>query len=140
MKHKNNIISVTAAILIEEEKVLIAQRKSTDHLAGKWEFPGGKIEPGETPEMCLHRELKEEFGIDTLIGQFLAESVYHYDQISIRLLAYQAMVQQGVLVPIDHDDIAWVTIHQMDQYDFAPADIPFVEMLKGGQIDLQSWS
>ena len=78
------LISVTAAILVRDGKILIAQRKSSDHLAGKWEFPGGKIEYGETPEDCLKRELHEEFGIDTRIGVFLAESVYHYDRISIR--------------------------------------------------------
>jgi 8-oxo-dGTP diphosphatase len=136
MDPHRNLVSVTAAILIKGDKVFIAQRKSTDHLAGKWEFPGGKIEPGETPEACLRRELQEEFGIDTQIGHFLAESVYHYEKISIRLLAYQATLSAGTLAPNDHDAIAWVAIHQLDQYDFAPADVPFVKMLKGGQIAL----
>lgn len=136
MNPESGLIAVTAAILIKGSKVLIAQRKSTAHQAGKWEFPGGKIEPGETPEACLRRELQEEFGIDTQIGQFLAESVFHYEEISIRLLAYQATLIEGRLEPNDHDAIAWVAPHQMDPYEFAPADLPFVVMLKGGEIEL----
>jgi 8-oxo-dGTP diphosphatase len=108
MAQDRPIISVTAAILARDGKVLIAQRKSSDHLAGKWEFPGGKIEEGESPEECLRRELHEEFGVDTSIGEFLAESVYHYDHISIRLLAYRTFLEHGKLEPKDHDAYAWV--------------------------------
>lgn len=134
MNPDSGLISVTAAILSKGNKVLIARRKSTAHQAGKWEFPGGKIEPGETPEACLRRELQEELGIDTRIGRFLAESIYHYDTVSIRLLAFRATLIEGRLEPNDHDAIAWVAPHQMDRYDFAPADLPFVEMLRGGAI------
>jgi 8-oxo-dGTP diphosphatase len=136
MTQDRPIISVTAAILARDGKILFAQRKSSDHLAGKWEFPGGKIESGESPEHCLRRELQEEFGIDTKIGEFLADSVYQYDHISIRLLAYRTFLEHGKLEPNDHDAYAWVKIEEMDQYDFAPADVPFVDQLKGGQIEL----
>lgn len=70
------IIKVTAAILENDGRILIAQRKSSDHLSGKWEFPGGKIEHGETPEECLARELKEEFDIYVTIGDFLGSIDY----------------------------------------------------------------
>ena len=60
------IVKVTAAILEKDGRIIIAQRKSSDHLSGKWEFPGGKIEAGESPEECLARELNEEFGIDVV--------------------------------------------------------------------------
>ena len=136
MTQERPIISVTAAILARDGKILIARRRSSDHLAGKWEFPGGKIEDGESPEECLRRELHEEFGVDTSIGEFLAESVYHYDHISIRLLAYRTLLGYGKLEPNDHDAYAWVTIDEMDAYDFAPADVPFVDRLKRGQIAL----
>ena len=136
MNQDRPIISVTAAILVRDGKILIAQRKSSDHLAGKWEFPGGKLEDGESPEECLRRELQEEFGVDTSIGEFLAESVYHYDQISIRLLAYRTSLVRGKLEPNDHDAYAWVSLSEMNRYDFAPADVPFVEKLIGGQIEL----
>ena len=62
---------VTAAILIRENKVLIAQRKITDNQGGKWEFPGGKIQGGESPRECLKREMREEFGINVSVGEFL---------------------------------------------------------------------
>ena len=77
---------VTAAILFKNHKILIAQRKATDKLPNKWEFPGGKVEKDENPKECLKREMKEEFGIDVSVGRSLGESVYHYDHISIRLL------------------------------------------------------
>jgi 8-oxo-dGTP diphosphatase len=62
--------NVTAAILIEGGKILIARRKADDHLAFKWEFPGGKVEPGEIPEECLKREMKEEFNVEVRVGNF----------------------------------------------------------------------
>jgi 8-oxo-dGTP diphosphatase len=70
-----NFVKVTAAILINDDKLLIAQRKSKDKLHDKWEFPSGKVDSDETPEECLKREMKEEFGIDVSVGEFLGESV-----------------------------------------------------------------
>ena len=73
------MIDVTAAILNYNERLLIAQRKATGKLPNKWEFPGGKVESGETPEDCLKREMEEEFSIDVSVGEYLGESIYHYD-------------------------------------------------------------
>ena len=129
-----DFIKVTAAILIIDDKLLIAQRKSGDKLPNKWEFPGGKVENGETPEECLKREMKEEFGIDVSVRGFVGESFYHYDHISIRLLAYRAFWNTGELKIREHQSIEWVTINQIGQFDFAPADIPFVEKLRRGEI------
>ena len=70
---------MTAAILVHNDRILIAQRRDPDNLAGKWEFPGGKIEHNETPQQCLIREMKEEFDIDVVIGEFFDESIYHYE-------------------------------------------------------------
>ena len=129
-----DFIKVTAAILFKDHKLLIAQRKARDKLPNKWEFPGGKVENNETPEECLKREIKEEFGIDVSVGEFLGESVYHYDHISIRLLAYRTFWNTGELKIREHQSIEWVTINQISEFDFAPADIPFVEKLRGGEI------
>jgi 8-oxo-dGTP diphosphatase len=123
------IIKVTAAILEKDSQIIIAQRKSGDHLSGLWEFPGGKIEPGETPEECLARELKEEFDIDVSIGEFIGSNVHHYDHISIELMAYRAAWLSGSITMNDHNAYRWVTVDQLSEYDFAPADVPFVEML-----------
>ncbi len=129
-----DFIEVTAAILFKDDKLLIAQRKSEDKLPNKWEFPGGKVENEETPEECLKREIKEEFGIDVSVGEFFGESVYHYDHISIRLLAYRTFWNNGELKIKAHQSIEWVTINQIGLFDFAPADIPFVEKLRRGEI------
>ncbi|BBO85021.1 hypothetical protein DSCO28_55870 [Desulfosarcina ovata subsp. sediminis] len=97
-----DIIKVTAAILEKNSRIIIAQRKNSDHLSGLWEFPGGKIEPGESPEACLSRELKEELDIDVTVGEFLGSSFYHYDHISIELLAYRASWVSGTISMNDH--------------------------------------
>ena len=129
-------IKVTAAILEKDGRLIIAQRKSKDHLAGKWEFPGGKIEPGETPEECLARELNEEFNITVSVGDFLGSNIHHYDHISIELMAFRTIWVSGEINSTDHKDYKWVTIDELDQFDFAPADRPFVEQLRRSEIEL----
>lgn len=129
MKNTREIIRVTAAILERDEKILIAQRKKGDRLEGKWEFPGGKIEEGESPENCLQRELEEELGIEVEVGEFVCESKYEYPHISICLLAYQTFYLSGEIQLNDHAAVKWVTLKEMQDYDFAPADIPIVEVL-----------
>lgn len=116
--------TVTAAILFKEGRVLIARRRSTDKLAGKWEFPGGTIEEGETPEACLKREMKEEFDIDVSVGNCFGESIYHYPHGAVRLLAYAVQWREGQLSMKAHDAYRWVPPHHLSRYDLAPADIP----------------
>ena len=128
------MIEVTAAIMINNGQLLIAQRKSTGKLPNKWEFPGGKVESGETPEDCLKREMDEEFSIDVSVGEFLGESIYHYDHGSIRLLAYRTTWIAGELSLKDHRALKWINIDEIIDYDFAPADIPFVVKLRRGEI------
>ena len=89
------MLNVTAAIIEKDGKVLTARRKSGKHLAGYWEFPGGKIEGNETPEECLHRELLEEFNISSKIGLFVGESIYDYESKIVRLLAYRVEHLKG---------------------------------------------
>ncbi|HPX56769.1 MAG TPA: (deoxy)nucleoside triphosphate pyrophosphohydrolase [Syntrophales bacterium] len=129
--------TVTAAILFHEGKILIARRRDRDRLAGKWEFPGGTVEPGETPECCLRREMKEEFDIDIEVGTFFGESVYHYNHGSICLLAYLTRWRGGTLSCRDHDACAWVSIPELPCFDFSPADLPFVDRLLTGKTTLQ---
>ena len=132
----NKIVKVTAAVLEHDGKIIIAQRKSGDPLAGKWEFPGGKIEAGETPEQCLARELKEEFDIDVSIGDFLGSNIHHYDHISIELMAYRATWVSGEIIMNDHNAYRWITVDQLDDFEFAPADTVFVGMLRKGHVPL----
>lgn len=121
---------VVAAIIKDKDKILIAQRNSKDHLAGKWEFPGGKIEPGETPEECLVREIREELRVDVEIGSFYDDNVYGSKDQDIHLLFYWAEVMNGEVTAVVHDDVKWITIKELASFDFAPADIPIVKRLE----------
>jgi len=120
---------VAAAVMEKDGKVLIARRKPGDALAGKWEFPGGKLEPGETPEVCLRRELMEEFGVDTKIGDFVCSSRFEYKHLQIELLAYRVAHISGEFKLNDHDRIAWVAAAELLKYDFCSADIPVVNKI-----------
>ncbi len=123
------MIQVTAAIIRKDDKFLIARKKS-GHLVGMWEFPGGKIEPNESAEECLKREIREEFGIEITIDTYLATSKYTYPHIEIELIGYLANYESGELKPIDHDLIEWVNPAEMDGYNFAPADLPLIKTLQ----------
>jgi 8-oxo-dGTP diphosphatase len=123
-------LDVTAAIIVDNNKFLSAKRTPGKHLTGHWEFPSGKIEPGESPEQCLKRELKEEFTIETEIGEFVAESIFDYGDKRIRLLAYKVKHLSGEFQLIDHDEIRWLPIEELDSLRWAPADIPIIEALK----------
>ena len=120
---------VTAAVIEKDGKILIAQRKAGDTLGGKWEFPGGKMEPGETPEECLRRELMEELGVDTKIGAFVCSSKFEYKHLPIELLVYRAEHVAGEFKLNEHDRMEWVFPADLVKYDFSSADIPVVNML-----------
>lgn len=123
---------VTAAIILKDNKILIAQRAPADNLAGKWEFPGGKIEPGETPKECLKREIREELDVEIEVSDFFGESIYMYNSGTIKLMAFWCKWISGDFRLKVHSQIAWLNLHEFDLYDFAPADLPLVEKLKAG--------
>ena len=120
---------VTAAVIEKDGKILIAQRRKGSALGGKWEFPGGKIEPGETAEECLKRELKEEFEIESEIGEFIIASQFRYCLVPIELLAYRAKHLSGEFKVNEHEEIRWVLPSELGSYDFVPADKPIVKLL-----------
>lgn len=122
--------AVTAAILQMDGKILIAKRRKGDALENKWEFPGGKIEPGESPEQCLARELMEELGVQTQVKGFFCSSIFEYPHMKIQLLAYDVVFLSGQFYLHDHQEIRWITPEELGLYDFAEADIPIVQQLK----------
>ena len=117
---------VTAAIIERDGNILIARRREGLPMAGKWEFPGGKVEEGEMPEECLRRELREEFGIEAEVGEFIAASEFDYGEIHIRLLAYHVYYRSGDFIPTDHSEVRWVPAAELANYDFSEADKPIV--------------
>ena len=124
---------VTAAVLERDGRILIARRGKGDPLEGKWEFPGGKMEPGESPEACLRRELREELGIETRIGPYLGTSHFAYVHASIELVAYRATFVSGELELREHQEVAWIPSEELLAYDLAEADIPIARMLARGK-------
>ncbi|MFW8600144.1 (deoxy)nucleoside triphosphate pyrophosphohydrolase [Desulfobacterota bacterium M19] len=125
------IIDVAAAVIKENSLILVARRAKGEHLEGKWEFPGGKIEPHETPEQCLPRELKEEFAIIARTGAFIGESIFNYPDKSIRLLAYEVVWLWGDFMLHVHDKIDWVRPEDILAKEMAAADMPIARMLCG---------
>ena len=128
MKKVKEPVPVTAALIVKDGLILIGKRKM-GRLAGRWEFPGGKIEEGETPEECLRRELREELGVDARIGGLFLSTVYQYDHVTIELLTYEAEMMDGEIVLSDHTEIRWVRIADLPQYDFPEADQVVIEKL-----------
>lgn len=126
----NIIKEVTAALIIKDNKVLIAQRSPEDKLAGKWEFPGGKTEQGETPQECLKREIREELDVEIEVLDFFEASIYAYHSGAIKLMAFWCKWISGEFTLKVHSNVAWVNRQELDLFDFAPADIPLVDKLK----------
>lgn len=126
-------IQVTAAIIKHKGQILIARRAPGKHLAGYWEFPGGKIEAGETAEACLGRELHEELGIQVQVGSFFMENLHHYGDKPVLLKAYFCDFKAGTIRLNDHDQYAWVSKDELGNYRFAPADLPFIFALNESQ-------
>ena len=127
----SNIIRVTAAILEKDGKILIAKRKTGDKLfAGLWEFPGGKVEEGETPEECMARELKEELDIEVEVGELITSNKHKYPHGIFELLAYRVKHISGEMVLNDHEEIKWVTADEMSNFEFPPADFPIIKKIQ----------
>lgn len=122
-------LKVTAAILIKDNMIFIAKRGPEGRFAHLWEFPGGKIEPGEKPEECLTREMREEFAIDVSVDAFFTESVHTFPGGKIIVFAYFCSWTGGELSPMEHEEYRWVTADELGGFDFAPADAPIAAKL-----------
>lgn len=120
---------VTAALLLNGSQILITKRPAHKQQGGFWEFPGGKLQSGETPQEALKRELKEELDLDAEIGQIF-EVVYHrYDWGPVLILAYECRPLSGVIRNLEVADHRWVSSKELPNYDLLPADRPIVDKL-----------
>ncbi len=124
-------LRVTAAIIEERGRVFVARRGPGRHLAGKWEFPGGKVEPGETPEQALARELAEELGIACEIGELLCTAVYEGAEPGLELLAFRVRRGAGAIELREHVEARWVAPGKLAGMDLPESDRLVVERLYG---------
>jgi 8-oxo-dGTP diphosphatase len=124
-------ISVVAAVILRDNRVLIAQRPEGKHLAHKWEFPGGKVEKGETPEAALIRELREELACEIDVIAPLPRFIHRYETVTIEMLPFLTRLSVNSKEPIarEHIAICWVPKTQLSDYDLADADWPISDCL-----------
>ena len=129
-------IPVVCAVLEDTAgRVLVAQRPAHKHLALKWEFPGGKIEPGESPDHALVRELREELGCDTLVIRSLPRSTHDYGDVVIEMFPFVCRLAPTSPAPHPHEHIAirWVKPGELLTLDLAAADVPVVASLQSSR-------
>ena len=124
------MITVACAIIIKDNKILVCQRSSSMAMPLKWEFPGGKVEPGEDAAAAIVREIKEELHLDIDVLEQLERVEHEYPTFRIRLIPFVAQVVGGHLQLEEHADAKWVSATELDQYDWASADVPIVEQVK----------
>ena len=120
---------VTAAAMVKNGKILIAQRQAGSHMEYKWEFPGGKLEPDETPEECIVREIKEELDMDIEVKDIYKVVKFKYEEKDILLLCYLCRVLKGEGKTLECNDFRWVGREELADFEFVPADVAVVEKL-----------
>ncbi|MFZ2279645.1 MAG: (deoxy)nucleoside triphosphate pyrophosphohydrolase [Prosthecobacter sp.] len=121
-------VPVVCAIIVRGEHIMLAQRPPDKKLGGLWEFPGGKVEPGESAETALHRELQEELGCTVRITQPLTPFVHAYDWGSIKLIPFicELTPESSEPHPHEHTALVWLERTQLQSYNLAPADVPLL--------------
>lgn len=124
------MIKVVAALIEKDKKVLIAKRSTGDvNVFGKWEFPGGKVEPNEEEMQAIEREILEEFELEVKAKEFMVNNICKYPTKIVDLRLYSCDYVKGEFKLHDHSEIAWVEKQNLLKYDLAPADIPLAKYL-----------
>lgn len=122
-------IKVVCGIIYSGDKIFIARRKKGKSMEGYWEFPGGKIEDGESEKSALIRELHEEFGMKLTVQERIGENLHQYDDFTIRLIAYKCLFKEASFELTDHDAYEWVGRNDLSEYQLAPADLPLIGLI-----------
>lgn len=122
-------VKVVAAIIIHNKQIFVTQRGYGEFKDG-WEFPGGKIEPGETPQEALAREIKEELYIEIEVGDYLETVEYDYPSFHLAMDCFFCTIKSGKLVLKEHEAAKWLTMENLDSVDWLPADKGLIESIK----------
>jgi 8-oxo-dGTP diphosphatase len=131
-------VIVTAALIIEQGKILVTQRKKDSPHGLLWEFPGGKVKEGEEPRDALRRELKEELDVEVEVGMIFDAIFYSYPEYPILLLVYRCRIEKGSLRPIGCHDLRWVNLRELEKLAMPPADDPIRKHLGSFEEELLS--
>ena len=129
---EKTVTEVVAALIWEGDRFLICQRPAHKARGLLWEFVGGKVEPGETKEQALIRECPEELAVTLSVGGVFMEVDHDYPDLNVRLTLFNAAISEGTPRMLEHNDIRWITVEEILQYEFCPADETILQKLRGG--------
>ena len=121
---------VVAALIWDENRFLACQRPAHKARGLLWEFVGGKVEPGETREQALIRECQEELAVTVAVRDVFMEVDHVYPDLTVHLTLFNASIVEGIPQKIEHNDLRWITVEEIDQYEFCPADEEILRRLK----------
>lgn len=121
---------VVAALIWQGERFMICQRPAHKARGMMWEFVGGKVEPGESKEQALVRECREELAVEVAVGDIFLEVTHTYPDITVHLTLFHASIVQGVPQKLEHNDIRYITVDEIPQYEFCPADEVILQELR----------
>jgi 8-oxo-dGTP diphosphatase len=124
------MIEVVAALIWDGDRFLACQRPANKARALLWEFVGGKVEPGESREAALIRECREELGVRVAVGDVYMDLVHEYPDLTVRLILFHATIAEGIPQKLEHNDIRWLRVDQIDDYHFCPADQDILKKMK----------
>lgn len=121
---------VVAALIRDQDRFMICQRPADKARGLLWEFVGGKVEPGETKEQALIRECQEELAITLDVGEVFMDVVHVYPDLTVHLTLFNASIQKGTPQKLEHNDIRWITVGEIEKFKFCPADEEILTRLK----------
>lgn len=128
------VIVAAGVVRNPQGRILLTRRAEGTHLAGLWEFPGGKLEDGEAPEACIVRECREECGLEVAVGDVLDVAFHRYEHKDVLLLFYACTLLSGDVQHLGVADHAWITPAELDAYELPPPDTRLVQKLKSGTL------
>ena len=127
---QKSVTEVVAALIWDQDKFMICQCPARKARGLLWEFVGGKVEPGETKEQALIRECQEELAVTLNVGEVFMDVIHEYPDLTVHLTLFHATIREGTPQKLEHNDIHWIMVDEIDQYEFCPADEEILRRLK----------